>query len=85
MSRVLCHYSDRNASASTSTFVTLTCIVDRFLKAFNHVKVRNIEKDGTNDPFAQGRLIYVDSKISDISIGQVLTTIGRNNKLKYIT
>lgn len=48
----------------------------RFLHAFNQVKVRKIEKDGTNDPFAEGRLVYVDSKISDISIGQVLITIG---------
>jgi hypothetical protein len=44
--------------------VTLTCAVGRFLKTFSHVKVRKIEKVGTNDPFAKVRLVYVASKIS---------------------
>jgi hypothetical protein len=70
MSRVLCRYSDRHASASTCTFVTLTCAVGRFLKAVNHVKVRKMERDGTSDPFSKVRSVYVDSKIPDISIRQ---------------
>ena len=34
------------------------------------MKVCKIEKDGTNDPFNKGHLVYVDSNISDISTGQ---------------
>ena len=42
--------------------MTLTCAVGRFLKAFNRVKLRKIEKDGRSDPFAEGRLVYVKGK-----------------------
>ena len=37
--------------------MTLKCTVRGFLKAFNHVEVSKIEKDGKNDPWAKGRLV----------------------------
>jgi hypothetical protein len=55
--------------------MSLTCAVGKFFKALNHVKVCKIEKDGRSDPFAKGRLVYVDSKISDTSIGQAFDYI----------
>jgi len=56
--------------------VTLTCVVGRFLKVFNHVKVRKIEKEGTNDPFAERRLVYVKVKQSRYRPGEAQRVPG---------